>query len=399
MAGISVEKRGKKWRYRFYGAVVDGKRTLYQKSGFLTKKAAMAAGTEALNQYNNAGVVFTPSEVSVADYLDMWVEDYCKVNLKPETIVNYEKRIRTHIKPELGEYKLKALTTATIQAFINKKFNEGYSHNTLLTLKGIIRGSLTYAMVNLQYIANNPADHIIIPSGRAKPAVPTRQAPHMYIPKEIMDEVFKRFPEGTSSHIPLQLGYKCGLRIGEAFGLCWEDIDFASKTISVQRQVQWNQSEQCWYITEPKYSSFRTIDIEDSLAELLKRTKEKQERFESCYADEYVRYYADERNQINSDGRGDRLMFVNIRNDGEYINPRTIQHTCRVIHFELKIPKFDFHSLRHTHATMLVESGAPIKYVQNRLGHKQVQTTIDVYQHCTENLADKGRKTLDEIFR
>ena len=75
-----------------------------------------------------------------------------------------------------------------------------------------------------------------------------------------------------------------------------------------------------------------------------------------------------------------------------------MQHTSRVIHNELNIKDFDFHSLRHTHATVLLENGAPLKYIQQRLGHKKVDVTINVYQHLTEDLAKQGTNVLNNIF-
>ena len=58
-----------------------------------------------------------------------------------------------------------------------------------------------------------------------------------------------------------------------------------------------------------------------------------------------------------------------VRENGEYIAPRTMQHTSSVIHHKMNFPEFDFHSLRHTHATMLQENGADMVYIQRRLGH------------------------------
>lgn len=71
-----------------------------------------------------------------------------------------------------------------------------------------------------------------------------------------------------------------------------------------------------------------------------------------------------------------------------------MQHTSSVIHNQLGFPEFDFHSLRHTHCTMLLDNGADPKYVQTRLGHKSVQITLDIYQHLTQ----KTKKTCDSIL-
>ena len=132
MADVFARKRGKTWEYSFETARIDGQRRRVWKSGFKTKAEAMDAGMKAKTEYNEAGLHFTPSEISFSDYMDFWMETYCEINLKETTVVDYRKRIQLHIKPELGMYKLKALTPAVLQRFINLKAKQNYSRNTWL---------------------------------------------------------------------------------------------------------------------------------------------------------------------------------------------------------------------------------------------------------------------------
>lgn len=404
MSELTARKRGNKWEYRFEGARIDGKRQQFSKSGFSTKKEALEAGAKALSQYNQAGTFFVPSEISFADYFEYWIDNYCKNNLKPVTITNYQKKIRLHIKPVLGQYKLKALSPTVLQQFISDKFNEGYSRNTLSVIKGILSNSLNYAVEPLKYIESNPMLYVKLPSKRAVAKVPTRSAPHIFIPKDKMNEIFDRFPEGTSTHLPLMLGYKCGLRLGEAYGLVWEDIDLEKQILSVNRQVQWHEKDTptstgYWYFTNPKYDSFRTISIDKDLTELLKRTKDKSERAKVFYADMYIHNYESDHTRIlNTNGNGNEVNLVIVRDSGEFIQPRTMQHTSNIIHTKLDYPEFDFHSLRHTHCSMLLEAGASPKYVQERLGHKNIQVTMQIYQHLTENMVQQGDNVLNKLF-
>lgn len=241
MAGLFVHKRGNKWEYRFEVASVNGKRKFVQKSGFATKKEAIAVGTEVMNKYNGTGVVFQQSEIGFADFIYEWLEAI-KLNIKPTTYTQYQKRINNHIIPSLGKYKLKSITSPILQKFINDMYNNEYSRNTLSNIKGILSSSLDYAVEPMHYISSNPMRHVKLPSTRIQ-TVNSRQSPHVYITKEDMDIIFQRFPEKSTAHIPLMLGYKCGLRLGEAFGLFWEDIDLDNKTIFVNRQVQWKEKD------------------------------------------------------------------------------------------------------------------------------------------------------------
>ena len=142
------------------------------------------------------------------------------------------------------------------------------------------------------------------------------------------------------------------------------------------------------------YSSLDTLK-----AGYEKEEKEKQEKATTYFADRYTHYYERDRREITTIPTTNERHFVCVREDGTYITPRTMQHTSSVIHKELNIKEFDFHSLRHTHATALLEKGAPLKYIQQRLGHKKIDVTLNVYQHLTEDLTQKGVDVLNDIFR
>ena len=116
-----TRKRGATWSYYFDLGKIDGKRQKKEKGGFKTKKESETALAKAINEYNNAGAVFTPSEITVSDYLDQWYDLYCKPNLKYSTQVAYLQIIEGHLKPKYGKYRLKAITSS----FSCSMFNGG----------------------------------------------------------------------------------------------------------------------------------------------------------------------------------------------------------------------------------------------------------------------------------
>ena len=77
--------------------------------------------------------------------------------------------------------------------------------------------------------------------------------------------------------------------------------------------------------------------------------------------------------------------LVCVRSDGSMVSSDSFKSCCRVVRHDLKI-EFNYHSLRHTHATMLIQAGAPIKDVQERLGHADIQTTMNKYVHNTDEM-------------
>ncbi|MBQ6894735.1 MAG: site-specific integrase [Clostridia bacterium] len=398
MAKVNTRKRGKYWEYYFEAAKVEGKRSKISKGGYPTQKEAFIEGTKALEKYNSSGLNFVPSEISFNDYIDFWFKEYAEANLKPETLTNYRKRIKNHIKPAFSRYKLKSITPAVLQSFINEKFNQGYSRNTMKSIKGILSKAFQMAVEPFRFIGTNPMLYIKIPGPRAKPEVPTRTAPHVFIPKIWIDRIFERFPKGTSTYFPMSFAYKGGTRPGESFAFEWEDVNFELNQITVNRQVQWDDVEHLWYFTDPKYDSFRTIDLDQTFMDELKEEYENQQRARLAYGEHYTRLYVNENRELNKNGDGREVHLICVRQNGDFIVPRSMQHTSSVIHHELEYPEFDMHSLRVTHATMLIESGAPVKYVQQRLGHKKLEVTMQIYTKLSPLMIEQGKNILESVF-
>ena len=198
MAELRLIKRGKVWQYIFESAQIKGKRQRISKCGFRTKAEAAEAGAKAMAEYNEAGLRFIPSETSYSDFLDYWMDTYGKMNLKEVTIEDYEKKIRLYIKPALGKYKLKALSSPVLQQFINNMAKQNFSRNTLSVVKGILSKSFKYAVLQ-EMIRYSPMGNVSLPSPRNEKLKP-RTAPHVYIPPDKITAIFERFPEGTSTH-------------------------------------------------------------------------------------------------------------------------------------------------------------------------------------------------------
>ena len=216
MATLNVTKRGDKWQYRFEAASVDGKRKRVSKSGFKTKKEAVEAGTRALAEYNESGQTFNLSSISVADYLDSWIDSYCKMNLKYNTQLGYLYTIENHLKPSLGMYRLKSLTPSAVQEFVNSLKLRGLSRASIVGIFSTLSAALDYAIEPLKYIQYNPCNNVRIPKDTA-----AKKKTRYIITPEQFTQIIERFPEGSNFYIPLMIGYYTGVRISECFGLTW----------------------------------------------------------------------------------------------------------------------------------------------------------------------------------
>lgn len=396
MTNLRLEKRGNVWQYSFEAARVGGKRKRISKSGFRTKAEASAAGAKAMSEYREYGKQITQSNISYEDFITEWLNKYCIPNLKKTTIADYQYIAKKYICPDLGKYRIKEMTSELLQDFLVKYAKKGTSRNELVTLKTFLSGTLKYARKR-NFITSNPMENVSIPSIRSDTVIP-RNRPNSFITSEKMDLILARFPKGTDMHIPLLLGYRCGLRRGETFGLFWEDIDFEHKTLSIKRQVQTTKNKLEWYITTPKYESERTIDLDDDTINVLKERKQQLEDFKKVYGTYYTKNYVDENGIINFNGKGKEVFPINIEENGKWLFPRSLFKTSSIIKSELGVSEFTYHSLRGTHSTMLLDNGAPPIYVKNRLGHKNLAVTFKSYQYYTDRAQSEGLNVLSKIY-
>lgn len=398
MPRIRVEKRGNYWQYIFEAVKIDDKRKRFSKGGFPTKSAAIDAGTQAKAEYDNSGFIINSTNLSISDYLNLWIEQYCKTNLKDTTTIAYEKKLRLYILPEIGHYKLNSITPLILQTLMTKCFNDGLSRNTLLCIKGILSSSFKYAIFPLHFIKTSPMEHINLPSSNLIPQKQPKTKVKDVITKKEFDIIIQRFPFGTSQYIPLQLGYRCGLRLGEAFAIDMKnDFNEENKTLTINYQVQ--NKNKTWYLSYPKYNSKRVIDLDDQVFTAIKSKKEQIEKDKIYFGNLYTTLYKDKNNNIVTDFTDGCIEFnpLSRNSDGTYCQPRVMQHCGRIVHYQLNMLNWDFHSLRHTHTSNLLSAGADIKYVQERLGHKNIQTTLNIYAHITNEMRDKNKSILNLI--
>ena len=146
----------------------------------------------------------------------------------------------------------------------------------------------------------------------------------------------------------MMIGYRCGLRIGEVYALTWDDIDLENKKLTVSKQIQWKQFPRSkeekqrtngskyaesgfWYFSAPKCDSNRTIDMDSVLTDLLWRERGRQVRAAAYFAERYKHYYEDSSKRITGNPIYKEVDFVCRRENGEYINLRTMQYTTQII--------------------------------------------------------------------
>lgn len=401
----SARKKNGRWYYRITIVVGNGEKKYIERGSYRTKKEAIDAG-KAAEDICKKGMSTDLNYMTFRYLSDQWLKSFPD-NYKPTTMEGYEKELRTFILPAIGDVYLSALTPKQCQSIIDDAINSHHSRNRVAKIKGVICQCMKFGVRN-GYMKSNPAKDIYLPKIRSVANAQFKKERQMRaLPKEEIDAIFERFPEGHPDFIPLLLGYRCGLRLGEAFGVMINDVDLKERCLTVRQQIQYDGEQNRLYFTDPKYCNpgeTRTIYLDEDTWRILKRHIKKltQCRVVLSYPTYYVtkeRYFTDK----NEPGAKE-IYPLNIRpEDGTFIAPRTMQNVGRVIHgktsnFACPDPLWDFHSMRHTHASECIAAGMSPVMVQKRLGHKNLATTYRYYIHETETQVTESRDIINKMY-
>src|SRR5690606_27329516 len=163
---------------------------------------------------------------------------------------------------------------------------------------------------------------------------------------------------------------RTGLRIGEALALTWDDIDLEKGTLSVDKTLVYPLNSTPYVSTPKSKTSIRTIKLDTTTVKLLKKHKVNQ--------NEVILMYTSYK------GSKDGLVFH--QHDGRWLRTNVVREYFKEVCKRAGVPDLSPHALRHTHAVHLLEAGANIKYVSERLGHASIKITADTYLHVTKKI-------------
>lgn len=348
--------------------------------------------------------VYAAGRATVNETFDRYMS--MKQNIRDTTKSNYLYMYDRFIRDGFGKKKLADIKYSDVMQFYLHMMDD--NHVSLSTIDSI--HSLLHPVFQLAVrdgiIRNNPTDGVM--QEVTKKTGKTRGVRHA-----LTEEEQKAFMDYVANNpvfvhwwpmFTVLLGTGC--RIGEAIGLRWQDIDFQSKTISINHTVTYYPTSDgrtsIFRVHEPKTESgIRTIPMLDSVKEALEILKEDEAETGA--------------NEQEIDGYSG---FIFKNRYGTIPNPqsvnRAIKRIIRCYNDEEKVkaekekrepvllPDFSCHHLRHTFATRLCEAESNLKVIQSIMGHKNIETTMDIYAEATDrrkqetfdNLADK----LDKLF-
>lgn len=366
MRGYVREYRPKKWSYTVDLGKIDGKRKRVEKGGFNSKSECEKALNICLGELAINGGITQLSNDNYDTVFQKFIE-LAPISKKPATILKHKSIYNNHIKKVIGHRPIKNITSIDIDTITNSLVKKQYSDNFIKSVFKSLFAVFEFA-VRSKFIKENPCKEAHNPKIIKKDI-------EVYSDKEIRTILDKC--QNSSTIIPITISVYTGLRVGEATGLRWCNIDFSKNTIRIDHQLVY-ESNKLNLQTPKTNSAYRTITMPEPLIKYLKQVKQQQEEYKKERGDFYHNTLLFNRITNKSEIIDD---FVCRQKDGNVVSGNTIK-TAKLILKPCGI-KFHFHNLRHTHATKLLEAGASIRFVSERLGHANVATTLNIYAHVT----------------
>ncbi len=310
-------------------------------------------------------------------YFQNWLDTYVKTHCKPATYDNYETAFRVHLMPRFGTKELAEITRDDVKQLayelLDQRSKKGKqkSRSTVRATLAPLKAMFNHAIEDGHFTRVNPALRILKKSRtdlgqqREKVSFLTREeAAHLLATCE---EHFKTY------YAVLLLLLRTGLRIGEAIGLQWGDVDLAGRFAEVQRTMSDG------ILTTPKSGKARRVDLSAQLTETLKallveRKKETLRR-----------------------GWGELPPWVFTNAEGNAVDPENFRNRVwpKILE-KAKMRKIRIHDLRHTYASLLIQQAESLAYVKEQMGHHSIQVTVDIYGHLVPGGNKAAVDRLDE---
>ena len=348
---------------RFEGKVRIGgrRRSFYGK----TEKEVRQQIRRALADHER-GARPLSGNVTVEAFLTRWLEEVVQLTKEERTHEVYAYHVRAHLLPTLGRIRLDRLEPDQIQRLYARLQQSGLASKTVRNVHGVLSSALTQA-VEWRIVGQNVA------SLTKPPRATRRKGVRTLSPAEVRRLWVAANPRWKTLLLVTAL---TGARQGEILGLQWSDVDFARGTLTIQRQLQRSKR-----LKEPKADSRRTIDLteteRDVLAEHQRRQRELRDTVGPTWEDHDLIFCTDLGRPL-----GYRVVFREYK--------KFLQRAG--------LPDISFHDLRHSNATILAAAGVPLKVIQERLGHADIKTTLEFYEHVTPAMGKDAARKLEDLL-
>jgi integrase len=371
--GSIRRRKDSRWEARYTIHTAEGRKqkTVYGK----TRKEVSEKLTEVM-AVRDKGLVYDAGKLTVAEFLQCWLEDVVKPSASHRTYSTNAQQVRDHIALTLGRIRLRDLRKAHIDRLYREKLDSGLSPSTVRRVHAVLHRSLEEA-VKGDLIPRNPAAHANKPKIKEEEIEPL---------DAFQAAAFMNAAKGDRFEALYVLCLMCGLRQGEALALRWQDIDLDGGTLRVSRQLQrmrrdGKKSGRLGF-SEPKNASRRTVGLPQRAVSALRSHRKRQ---------------LEEKLTAGPVYRDEGLVFAS-----RYGTPLDAQNVVNRYYKPLLeragLPPIRFHDLRHSCLSLLAQHGEPIRDLQALAGHATAAFTLQRYTHHYDASAKRTAEAIDDIL-
>lgn len=354
--------------------VTSRRRWLYA-TGKGNQKAAETALRDLLTK-RDSGLAVPPKRLTVGEWLDTWLSGRIADGaVGPRAAENYRQFVKKRLMPAVGHIRLQDLRSNHVLAVKTAMSEAGLAPASMRKQLGLLRQALAAAEKS-GLIARNPADSVQSPSLAGKS--PERRA---LTEGEIA--ALLTVTVGTPHDTPIRLALATGLRQSETLGLTWADIDLDAETLLVRQTLQ-AIGKQFRMLPPKTQKSRRTVDLSKATVRMLRTHRAAQ---------------ASERLRLGSIWQDHALVFP--APDGQPQYRRTFVRGFHRLVIKAGITEpatVNWHTLRHTAASLWIMKGVDIFTVSRRLGHSNAAFTMNVYGHLLSGQQRAAAEALDHLL-
>jgi integrase len=375
---VAVRRRGSRWVADFYDAT---RRRIWQT--FDTQSKAREAEAKGRLDARQATRPAVDPNVTFEAYSGRWLVQIA-ASVKASTRDGYDQRLRIHLLPAFGPFKLRHLDRGRIRALLAEKLASGLAPDSVRLIHATLRAVLNAAVDDGVLLAN--------------PAARLGKALHLHRSRSARQEQIKAFDLGQLARFLAAIAEKharcrslfftmsrTGLRIGEALALQWGDLDFEAREIRVERAIS-----NTGVIDSPKSGHGRTVDMGLAVRDVL-------QRHGASLAEGWLKRKPERDDQGNEIPKVEMPPWVF---PSEAWKPQDHANVGKVFRRALKhagLPMhYSPHSLRHTYASLLLADGVSPAYVQEQLGHASIELTVGTYGRWLRKRAPGAVDRLDQ---
>ncbi|SEG93314.1 Site-specific recombinase XerD [Thermomonospora echinospora] len=339
---------------------------------FGTLKEAKAFRDKTRSRRNEGVIIDVKAgAVSVAGYAAEWLKT-AEVK-RPSTYKNYDQYVRLHIVPALGGRRLRAVTRAEVQDFVNGLVGKGLSPRTVRNIYMALASMFRSAHAIDGRIPSSPCVRITLPE------VPDNEVQVLTVSQ--VRALAASMPQRYAVAVLLSVG--TGLRISEVCGLTWDRVDLETGMLKVDRQM----TEKGCRLAPPKTRySRRAVPIPETVVAALREHRES-----------FPPVAQDVSHVDGSTVRDAELLFT--RPKGGPLTSYGLREAFYLARARAGIPEtVVFHALRHTYASLQIAAGTSLPALRDRMGHSSIMITADTYGHLYPEEDDRTRSAIDDAF-